>query len=169
MSFRRTFHKRAWRGSATLLVVYDLGTGWLGAYPVQSKAADRVLRSLSHFLGNQKAKNFHSDRAPELLAAVKMLPGPPPETHRTSVPGVHQTNSIAETRVKQVIHGTRTNLLGAGLPTCWWPYAARCYAFQHNWAEFGGPSPATARGLGQWKGQMVPFGARGERDAECDP
>ena len=42
---------RSYDGDRDLLVIYDLATGCLGAYPVKSKGAGEVLQSLVHFAG----------------------------------------------------------------------------------------------------------------------
>ena len=76
-------------------------------------------------------RRMHTDRAPEFVSAIRSYLGGGIR-HDTSIPGCPQTNSIAESRVKRVIRGVRSLLLGAGLPHCWWPVAARCYAFLHN-------------------------------------
>lgn len=65
-------------GERQLLVVSDLATGYLEAFPVPSKTPERVLSSLLRYLGHDRARAFHTDRAPELIAAVRDLPPPPP-------------------------------------------------------------------------------------------
>ena len=112
-------------------MIYDLATGCLGAYPVKSKSAGEVLQALVHFAGGDTIKSVYSDRAPTLIAAVRSLPGVP-AVHTTSIPGVPQTNSIAESRVKIMIRGIRVMLLAAGFPHCYWHHAARYYAFMRT-------------------------------------
>ena len=145
-------------GERDLLVVYDLGTGWLGAYPVTGKHADKVASCLTHFIGHDTVLAFHSDNAKELLKGAQMLRGPP-AVHDNGIPGVHQSNSYAEVRVKQVIHGTRAALLAAGLPHVWWPYAARCYATHCNMTEYEGSCPMKERRDEAFAGKLIPFGA----------
>ena len=114
-------------GDRDLLVIYDLAIGCLGAYPVKSKGMSEVLQSLVHFAGGDRVKSVYSDRAPTLIAAVRCMSGPP-IVHTTSIPGVPQTNSIAESRVKIMIRGIRVMLLSVGLPHCYWPFAAKNYS-----------------------------------------
>lgn len=142
-------------GERELLVLSDVATGFLGAYPVGSKDADRVTISLVHFLANV----FHTDRAPEFIMAVRNLPGGP-SPHRMGVPGVPQTDGVAESLIKQVIRGMRALLYQAGLPHCWWPFAARCFAALHNFSSDRGSSPMSRRhdGVGS-SGPLIPFGA----------
>ena len=150
--------KNGLHGEKDMLIVFDLATAWIAAYPVMNKTAGCVVSSLINFLGQEKAKAFYSDKAPELLAGVEQLPGPP-VVHRTSIPGIPQTNGIAESRVKSVIRGVRTNLLQAGLPHVWWPHAARCYAVHSNVAGLQENTPMQARHKEAFKGEVIPFGA----------
>lgn len=64
-------------GERELLVVSDLATGSLGAYPVGSKIAKRVLMALSNFLGHDRPREFDTDRAPEFVSVVRDFPGGP--------------------------------------------------------------------------------------------
>ena len=82
---------RSFAGDRDLLVICDLATGCLGAYPVKSKGSTEVLQSLVHFAGGNAIRSVYSDRAPSLIAAVQQMPGPP-IVHTTSIPGVPQTN-----------------------------------------------------------------------------
>lgn len=104
--------------------------------------------ALTHFLGHNKQRDFYTDRAPEVLAAALCFPdGPDP--HRASIPGVPQTNCIAESRVKTVIRGTRTLSLQAALPHEWWPYAPRCFAAIHNFVTDVTTAPLSAAETGE--------------------
>ena len=107
---------------------YDLGTGCLAAYPVKNKSAQETAKRLTHFRGKDTIKFFFSDKHRSLVAAVEQI-GNNSIPHETATPGIHQTNSIAESKVKKVIAGTRVALLQAGLPACFWPFAAEHYAF----------------------------------------
>ena len=109
---------RSFAGDKHLLVIYDLATGSLGAYPVQTKGAEEALMALRHFAGCDEVKQVYSDRAPALVKAVAQMTRPPP-IHTTSIPGVPQTNSIAESRVRIMVRGMRVMLLSAGLPNCY--------------------------------------------------
>ena len=108
---------RSFAGDRKLLVLYDLATGCLGAYPVKTKGATEVLQSIVHFMGTTPIRAVYSDRAPTLIRAVKALPGSP--AHTTSIPGVPQTNATAESRVKIMVRGIRVMLISAGLPNCY--------------------------------------------------
>ena len=78
--------------------------------------------------------------------------------HDTSCPGVPQTNSIAEGKVKKTVNGTRVSLMTAGLPHCYWPLAAQTYAQHFNMKEVKGESPWVKRHKEQFAGTGIPFG-----------
>lgn len=63
-------------GERELLVVSDLATGCSGAFLLVSKTAERVLSPLVRHSRHDRIANSHTDRAPELIAAVRELPGP---------------------------------------------------------------------------------------------
>ena len=52
--------------------------------------------------------------------------------HEFSLPGVPKSNALAERTVQIVLQGTRTLLVAAGAPICFWPYAAECFCFHEN-------------------------------------
>ena len=150
---------RGIEGDRDLLVIYDLATGCLGAYPVKTKSSVEVLQSLTHFAGEDHIMSIYTDRAPTLIAAVHGMPGPP-IVHTTSIPGVPQTNGIAENRVKIMIRGIRVMLLSAGLPHCYWPYAAKYYAFMRTVVKKGSESIFAKRHKSEhFQGPLIPFGA----------
>ena len=76
----------------TAFSVYDVGTGFVGCYPLPNKSAEQVERALRHFIGPQKAKLLYSDGGRELKSAAHALGIPPDSAH----PRVHETNSIIE-------------------------------------------------------------------------
>ena len=117
--------------------------------------------ALVHFAGAEKIKSVYSDCSREIAKAVKCL-SKAPIPHLTSTPGMPATNGIAENKVKRSIVGTRANLLQAGLPCCWWPFAGPHYAFCRNTRLRDGDSPWNRR---HNKGQLdqkklYPFGSQ---------
>ncbi len=50
----------------------------------------------------------------------------------TSQLGIPQNNAVAERLVQYVLEGTRTALLRAGLPPCFWEYACQYYCIIEN-------------------------------------
>ena len=71
-------------GNTTALIVRDVATGWLDAYPAGSKCAEEVVASLQHFVSHtEKVGYVASDGAPEYKEACKELG----YRHKTSTPG----------------------------------------------------------------------------------
>ena len=115
------------------IVVCDIHTGLLHAYPVVDKQAVHVVRCLQHFAGTRKIETVYSDNAPELLKSSELML----ITHETSQPGVPHTNSKIE-RCNQLIQGgVVTSLIEAGMPPCFWSYAAPCFCFNYNVQQKG--------------------------------
>ena len=117
--------------------------------------------ALVHFAGAERIKSVYSDCSREIAKAVKSI-SKAPIPHLTSTPGMPATNGIAENKVKRSIVGTRSNLLQAGLPCCWWPYAGPHYAFCRNAQVRNGDSPWNRR---HHKGhleqkKLYPFGSQ---------
>ena len=77
-------------------------------------------------------------------------------------PGVPQSNAAAECANREVLAGTRSLLLLAGLPHYFWEYAMRCYCFFDNVGRVDGEgeSPWSRTHGTAFKGQLVPFGSK---------
>ena len=75
--------------------------------------------------------------------------------HELSQPGMPQTNGIAERAVQEVLAGTRTLLVQAGLPGYFWGYASQCYCLLHNTRAF----PHVHVGLTDRHGPLADDGA----------
>ena len=115
-------------GEATLLVVKDAYTTWLGAYPLPNKSSEEAVAALKDFVGSDEVKLFYRDGSPELEKAAEDLKW----TRGTSTPGRPETNGRAERAVRKVLNACRTILLFAGLSPKFWPFAARYFALVHN-------------------------------------
>ena len=125
---------------------------------MKTKGASEVLQAMVHFTGGVPVRAVYSDRAPTLIRAVSTLPGPP--AHTTSIPGVPQTRSIAESRVKIMVRGFRVMLISAGLPNCYWPFAAKYYAFMRTIVRNGEESIFAKLHEGEhFNGPLIPCGA----------
>ena len=96
--------------------------------PVSAKDNIQTLKAFDQILGNYPRGNYYSDNALCLAFAARSIG----LKHELSLPGVSQTNGIAEVNNRVIIASTRKLLAQAGLPACWWPYASPCYCFQHN-------------------------------------
>ena len=76
-----------------------------------------------------------------------------------SLVGISQTNSIAEANNKSILSGTRKLLVQAGLPACWWTYAAPYYCFMKNVMLDLNNDSAYYDTFGcHFPGKLIPFG-----------
>ncbi|MFM7984643.1 MAG: hypothetical protein ACKPKO_35500, partial [Candidatus Fonsibacter sp.] len=106
-------------GSKDVMVLMDAFSGLKVAYPMPDKSADSMLTAIRLFKGNRDISRFYSDRSGEIERALRLLHIP----SDTSQLGVPQNNAVAERLVQDVLEGTRTLLLRAGLPPCFWDFA----------------------------------------------
>ncbi len=147
-------------GDREAVIVYDRATRWKECYPVPTKSGDDAYISLNHFVGPEATvKCIWSDNSKEIEYAVKRLGWNPAK----STPGISQTNSVAERQVRDIQAGTRTLLHQAGLPACFWCYAAPAYCFGTNTKSTDGMPSAYALRFpaeGEWMHDFIPFGAR---------
>ena len=112
--------KRALSGSAVALVVRDVATTFECVYPAHPKPSEDTVSSLQMFIGNAAVHIFYSDDVDELISAPRFLNIP----HE----GVPHTNGIVERVAQDMIAGTRTLLVSAGLPGCLGDGTAMLYA-----------------------------------------
>ncbi|MFM7979574.1 MAG: hypothetical protein ACKPKO_09685 [Candidatus Fonsibacter sp.] len=94
------------------MVLMDAFSGLKAAYPMPDKSADSTLMAIKLFKGDREISRFYSDRSGEIERVLRLLHIP----SDTSQPGVPQNNAVAERLVQDVLEGTRTSLLRAGLP-----------------------------------------------------
>jgi hypothetical protein len=123
-------------GERNMLVVKDRATGYIDCFPVMSKRADEVSRSLVSFLGRVKPGMIYTDCAPELAKAIEKI-----AQHGTARPYRHETNGVIERAIQLVTNGARANLAQAGLPSRYWTYACRHFCFSYNVRTVEGISP----------------------------
>ena len=105
------------------VVVQDLTTQWIQAYPCRAKTSQETQRSLQKFLepdGNPKV--IYTDNSLEFGKACEDLSG----NHCTSTPHRSETNGIAERAVRKVEEGTSAVLLQSGLNESWWADSMEC-------------------------------------------
>ena len=101
------------------LIIRDIYTGVIMAYPTARRDTDSVVRAIKHFCGRRKIKQVYSDDGPELINACVELK----LNHDLSLPGRPQNNSLAERTNQFIIDQTSACLVHAGLPTCYWVQA----------------------------------------------
>ena len=122
------------------VVVQDLATQWIQAYPCKNKTSQQTQRSLQKFLEpERKPKVIYTDNSLEFGKACEDFSW----NHCTSTPHRSETNGIAERAVRRVKEGTSAVLLQSGLNESWW-------------AEFHGMPYLSA---------IIPFGSL----VECHP
>ena len=81
------------------VVVQDLATQWIQAYPCKNKTSQETQRSLQKFLEpERKPKVIHTDNSLEFGKACEDLSW----NHCTSTPHRSETNGIAERAVRRV-------------------------------------------------------------------
>ena len=94
------------------VVVQDLATQWIQAYPCKNKTSQETQRSLQKFLEpERKPKVIYTDNTLEFGKACEDLSW----NHCTSTPHRSETNGIAERAVRRVKEGTSAVLLQSGL------------------------------------------------------
>ena len=108
------------------VVVQDLATQWIQAYPCKNKTSQETQRSLQKFLEpERKPKVIYTDNSLEFGKACEDLSW----NHCTSTPHRSETNVIAERAVRRVKEGTSAVLLQSGLNESWWADSMECYTF----------------------------------------
>ena len=100
----------------------DDATDFIGCYPTDSRSCEGVEEAFLQFAGtNVGVKNFYSDKAPELVKEAKEFGW----CHSTSVPYRSSTNARMERMNRRIKDGIIVLLLQSGLPTRFWPLAAK--------------------------------------------
>ena len=123
-----TLHNEGLTGATDALVILDVATRFLGVAAVDSKDAEATEIAIRTFLDGDNARLAYSDNAGNLKKAM----ADQRIVHEFSLPGVQKSNGLIERYVQDVLQGVRTLLVQAGLPLCFWPYAADCFVFCSN-------------------------------------
>ena len=111
------------------VVVEDLATQWIQAYPCKTKTSQETQRSLQKFLEPERnPKVIYTDNSLEFGKACEDLSW----KHCTSTPHRSETNGIAERAVRRVKEGTSAVLLQSGLNESWWADSMACYTYLRN-------------------------------------
>ena len=139
------------------LIIRDIYTGIIMAYPTARRDTDSVVRAIKHFCGRRKIKQVYSDDGPELINACVELK----LNHDLSLPGRPQNNSLAERTNQFIIDQTSACLVHAGLPTCYWVQAITTLCHLMNIEEVNGSSAWMRLHGEEFKGEKIPFGALG--------
>ena len=140
------------------VVVQDLATQWIQAYPCKNKTSQETQRSLQKFLEpERKPKVIYTDNSLEFGKACEDLSW----NHCTSTPHRSETNGIAERAVRRVKEGTSAVLLQSGLNESWWADSMECYTFLRNVTDLlsDGKTPYERRFGKPFEGPIIPFGS----------
>ena len=142
------------------VVVQDLATQWIQAYPCKNKTSQEPQRSLQKFLEpERKPKVIYTDKSLEFGKACEDLSW----NHCTSTPHRSETTGIAERAVRRVKEGTSAVLLQSGLNESWWADSMKCYTYLRNVTDLlsDGKTPYERRFGQPFKGPIIPFGSLG--------
>ena len=140
------------------VVVQDLATQWIQAYPCKNKTSQETQRSLQKFLEpERKPKVIYTDNSLEFGKACEDLSW----NHCTSTPHRSETNGIAERAVRRVKEGTSAVLLQSGLNESWWADSMECYTYLRNVTDLlsDGKTPYERRFGKPFEGPVIPFGS----------
>ena len=140
------------------VVVQDLATQWIQAYPCKNKTSQETQRSLQKFLEpDRKPKVIYTDNSLEFGKACEDFSW----NHCTSTPHRSETNGIAERAVRRVKEGTSAVLLQSGLNESWSADSMECYTYLRNVTDLlsDGKTPYERRFGKPFKGPIIPFGS----------
>ena len=140
------------------VVVQDLATQWIQAYPCKNKTSQETQRSLQKFLEpDRNPEVIYTDNSLEFGKACEDLSW----NHCTSTPQRSETNGVAERAVRRVKEGTSAVLLQSGLNESWWADSMECYTYLRNIQDllFDGKTPYERRFGKPYKGPIIPFGS----------
>ena len=141
------------------VVVQDLATQWIQAYPCQKQNFTKKPREVckSSWNPNRKPKVIYTDNSLEFGKACEDLSW----NHCTSTPHRSETNGIAERAVRRVKEGTSAVLLQSGLNESWWADSMECYTYLRNVTDLlsDGKTPYERRFGQPFKGPIIPFGS----------
>ena len=141
------------------VVVQDLATQWIQAYPCKNKTSQETQRSLQKFLEpERKPKVIYTVHSLEFGKACEDLSW----NHCTATPHRSETNGIAERAVRRVKEGTSAVLLQSGLDERWWADSMECYTYLRNRSQIYylmGRRPMKDVLEQPFKGPIIPFGS----------
>ena len=136
------------------VVVQDLATQWIQAFPCENKTSQETQRSLQKFLEpERKPKVIYTNNSLEFGKACEDLSW----NHCTSTPHRSETNGIAERAVRRVKKSTSAVLLQSGLNESWWADSMECYTYLRNVTDLlsDGKTPYETRFGQPFKGPIV--------------
>ena len=140
------------------VVVQDLATQWIQAYPCKNKTSQETQRSLQKLLEpERKPKVIYTDNSLEFRKACEDVSW----NHCTCTPHRSETNGTAERAERRIKEGTSAVLLQSGLDEKWWADSLECYCYLRNITDLlsDGETPYERRFGEPFKGLVIPFGS----------
>ena len=130
------------------VVVQDLATEWIQAYPCKTKTSQETQRSL---------KSFTLTIPWNLAKLVKISPGISARLHHID----QRLMGLPKRAVRRVKEGTSSVLLQSGLNESWWADSMECYFYLRNVTDLlsDGKTPCERRFGEPFKGPIIPFGS----------
>ena len=141
------------------VVVQDLATQWIQAYPCKTKTSQETQKSLMMFLEPTRKPKviIYTDNSLEFGKACQDLSW----NLCTSTPHRSETTGIAQRAVRTVKEGTSAALLQSGLNESWWADSMERYTSLRNVTDLlsDGKTPYERRFGQPCKGPIIPFGS----------
>ena len=137
-------------------------------YAVPTKDAvdtEICIRAFTGIPGIRKPKDvsMYSDGSGEIKLACRSVG----ILHDTSQPGVPQTNALIERTNQMILTKTIVAMLEAGLPSCYWTFAAPCVCVNLNTEFENGDSAYFLTHGVEFSLQTFPFRVQGYLQAVC--
>ena len=140
------------------IVVQDLATQWIQAYPCKTKTSQETQRSLQKFWKpDRKPKVIYTDNSLEFGKVCEDLSW----NHCTSTPHKSETNGIADRAMRRVKESTSAVLLQSSLNESWWADSMEWYTYLRNVTDpLSDGKTLFERRFGQpFNGPIFPFGS----------
>ena len=140
------------------IVVEDLATQWIQAYPCKNKTSRETPRSLQKFLEpDRNPKVIYTDNSLNLAKLVKIFPGIIARRHHTD----QKQMGLLREQVRRVKEGTSAVLLQSGMIESWWADSMQWYTCLRNVTDLlsDGKTPYEKRFGQPFKGPIIPFGS----------
>ena len=140
------------------VVVQDLATQLIQAYPCKTKTSQETHRSLQKFLEPDRNPTvIYTDNSLEFGKACEDVSS----NHCTSTSHRSETNGIAERAVRRVKEDTSAVLLQSGLDESWLADSMDCYTYLRNVTDLlpHGKTPYERRFGQPFNGPIIPFGS----------
>eukprot|EP00972_Heterocapsa_arctica_P086875 12807260-Heterocapsa_arctica.AAC.2 len=120
-------------GDKDALVIKELFSNLKQFCLVKSKNLQDTMAELQFFRGTYKIQTMYPDSSGEIIKACEKLR----ILRESSRPGIPQSNDKIERTNLDILEGTRTSMIHAGFPECFWPFAAPAYWFLDNTNTLG--------------------------------